>query len=373
VRGGRRAGNLLQEEVRLHVLHVCRSGWPAIGGLESAVQGLARALVRRGHRATVVTLARGPTGERLPDGRCEGVTYRRVPRLGHARYPFARGLIGALRGADIVHVHGIDGLADQIALGGPGVPVGLSTHGGYFHTPHADVLKRVWWRAVTCRTLRRLDAVWFSSRADAERFGALGGRVVENGVDADRYAGRGRAPSRDRWVVLGRVVPHKGLGDLLRAMARQRDPVPVLDVIGPATTAARAAVARAARGLPTEVRVWGARSAAFVRDRLAGAAWAVFPSRYEGFGMAALEVMGAGVPALVADIPALREAVRDGGGCALDFRAPGRAAVVLDGIRATSDDPRRSAEAVRVARAADWDVRVEGFLDAYRAVLGEWS
>lgn len=354
----------------MHVVHVCRSGWPALGGLESAVHGLARALVVRGHRASVVTLSRDGQGQRLHEATHEGVRYVRRPALGPRRYPFARGLRQATREADVIHVHGIDGLADQLAWGPAGPPVGLSTHGGYFHTDWAHGLKRRWWRLVTRRTLRRLGAVWFTSTADAVRLGAgVVGDVVPNGIDAARFAGD-RAPRSDRWVVLGRVVPHKGLGDLFEALRHQVDPVPELDVIGPLADADRTDWQKRAAPVPTRVRFWGARPRSFVRERLASAAWAVFPSRYEGFGMAALEAMAAGVPTVVADVPALREAVvPDETGLRADFSDPRAAARVLDRARRT-DGQAIAAAGQRAARAADWTVRVDGFLAAYARLRG---
>ncbi|MEO0602248.1 MAG: glycosyltransferase family 4 protein [Myxococcota bacterium] len=352
----------------MHVAHVCRSGWPAIGGIESAVQGLAAALVRRGHDATVVTLDRAPDGARLHPAVHQGVVYRRLARVGPRRFPFAQGLTPHLRDADIVHVHGIDGLVHQVARVEPAARVGLSTHGGFFHTPRHRWLKWAVWRAVTCPTLRGLDAVWFSSAADAERFGSdVAGRVVPNGIDGARYAGPDRRPCVDRWAVLGRVVPHKGLADLLEVLRRQRDPVPELDVIGPIDEAGRAWLQQGSEGLSTRIRVWGSRSVRFVAARLARAAWVVFPSRYEGFGLAALEVMAAGVPAIVADIPALGDAVARGGGQRVDFRDPTRAASALDAIRALGVAEAIGEQARVAALRADWGVRVEGFLQAYEA------
>jgi glycosyltransferase involved in cell wall biosynthesis len=51
-----------------------------------------------------------------------------------------------------------------------------------------------------------------------------------------------------------------------------------------------------------------------VRDSLMShAQMVVVPSRYEGFGLPALEAMAAGVPVVVSDIPALAEVGPDGG------------------------------------------------------------
>jgi glycosyltransferase involved in cell wall biosynthesis len=46
---------------------------------------------------------------------------------------------------------------------------------------------------------------------------------------------------------------------------------------------------------------------------LTGAAALLYPSRYEGFGLPPLEAWACGTPALVADIPALRESTQGRG------------------------------------------------------------
>jgi glycosyltransferase involved in cell wall biosynthesis len=56
------------------------------------------------------------------------------------------------------------------------------------------------------------------------------------------------------------------------------------------------------------VRLLGRRSDEDVRAVLTGAAVLLHPSRYEGFGLPPLEAWACGTPALIADIPAAREA-----------------------------------------------------------------
>ena len=46
-----------------------------------------------------------------------------------------------------------------------------------------------------------------------------------------------------------------------------------------------------------------------------GAVALTFPSRYEGFGLPALEAMSLGTPVLAGDAAALPEVVGDGGAC----------------------------------------------------------
>lgn len=89
---------------------------------------------------------------------------------------------------------------------------------------------------------------------------------------------------------------------------------------------------------------------------LTGAEALVYPSRYEGFGRPALEAWRCGTPALVSDLPAMREATRDGA----VFVPPGDVtawadamAAALDGqVAAPAPDPWTWADAARQLLAA---------------------
>ena len=265
--------------------------------METMVQGLSRALIQRGHDVTVVTLDRSVTSSIALQGTVhEGVPYTRLPRLGPRRYPFARGLLPHLRGAQVVHAHGLDGLTDQVVAMAPlhGAAVGISTHGGYFHTQRHRRLKRFWVRTGTRLTLGRA-AVWFTSEADRALLVGTQGTVLGNGVDLARFAGLQRAPEVGQWLVLGRVDVHKGLDDLLPLL-----PAGVtLHVVGPE---ARPGLLRALKRPGVEVH--GTLTDEALRPLLERCELALFPSRYEGFGLAAVELMGAGMPVVLSRIPA---------------------------------------------------------------------
>lgn len=347
----------------LRITHVCRTAWPRLGGLEAAVGGLAQAQADRGHSVRIVSL-RDPGRE----GRVDGVEVVRLPRIGPERYPAALGLAAAVRGADIVHVHAIDGLLDQLALRRPSAPVGVSTHGGYFHTARDRALKAVWLRTVTRASLSRVDRVWFGSDQDRERFAPAGvdGRVVSFGfTDRGRVE---RAPEPGLVVVLGRVDLHKGLDDLIDALPHAAGVR--VEIVGPEDRPGLVArlVARARdRGVSDRVAFCGPvdedgwRAAAGRAERIA------LPSRYEGFGLTALEAMAAGVPLVLSDIPAY-QAHRDHASV-VSFRDPLAAAAALI---APIDHPRveRARAAVVAyawpARAAAWEAEYAQLLAGRR-------
>jgi glycosyltransferase involved in cell wall biosynthesis len=336
------------------VLHLTRSAWPVPGGMEASIEGLARAQAAAGMEVVIGCL-------RGHDGWAHGVRRVRLPRRGPRRYPFAAGLGPLLAAADVVHVHGLDGLADQVVGRHPAV--GISTHGGFLHTSRQRALKQLWLRGWTRRTLRRAGAVWFSSASDREGLGAgVEGIVLGDGV---AVASPGvRCPVPGRWVVPGRIDVHKGIDDLLELLRVPvvRARVGEIRVVGPeARPGLVAALRRQAGDLPVcftgrvARSTWGAE--------LLAAEVAVFPSRHEGFGIAAVEAMAWGIPVVLSDIPPFREHL---GGPGVDLRGGDARGFVaaLEGAPAAVE-----ARQERVARHR-WPGVVARYDEAYRRLLG---
>lgn len=65
------------------------------------------------------------------------------------------------------------------------------------------------------------------------------------------------------------------------------------------------------RLLPQPALYLGRVTDAALKALYSAAACFIFPSRYEGFGLPAIEAMASGCPVVVADIPALRETCED--------------------------------------------------------------
>jgi alpha-1,3-mannosyltransferase len=346
--------------------------------MESVVGGLATALNQRGHVVRVITLERAPTtGMALPPGVYGGVVYERLPQVGPARYPFMRGLSERLRGADIVHVHGLDGLLHQ-ALStrrAHGARVGVTPHGGFLHTRRQWLVKQAWLRTGAAAALRRADAVWYTSEADRDALGPAGaeGPVLPDGVDVDAFSGVARVPEEGRWLVVGRVDRHKGLDDLLDRLAAvaQHDPRPFrLRIVGPEAAPGLVDTLRARAiklGIGHRVKFLGAVDHDVLLAELARCEWALFPSRYEGFGVGVVEAQAAGVPVVVSTIPPFRELVHHGiDGFVADFRSSvsSRALRRLRGAAQGVSDQARVA-----AQRHSWAARVGDWESAYRQVL----
>jgi glycosyltransferase-like protein len=169
-------------------------------------------------------------------------------------------------------------------------------------------------------------------RTLAEDYG-VGADVVPNGVDVERFAGASRTRAAelrrsiravDRPLVLsvGGIEPRKGSDTLVRALAVliRKGLRPVLAVVGGHSfqdhRAYREAVLAELPDLGLELDVDVVSVGTVADDDMpawyAAADVLAFPSVKEGFGLAVLEAMSAGVPVVASDLPVFREYLVDG-------------------------------------------------------------
>jgi glycosyltransferase involved in cell wall biosynthesis len=97
---------------------------------------------------------------------------------------------------------------------------------------------------------------------------------------------------------------------------------------------------------------------------VAGAAAFAFPSTREGFGLAAMEALAAGVPVVVRDLPVLREVFRDAVGYGAG--AVSLSAALLRAI--TVPDPARAAAGRALAESHTWAAAARAHAGLYRTL-----
>jgi glycosyltransferase-like protein len=149
--------------------------------------------------------------------------------------------------------------------------------------------------------------------------------VISNGIDATRFAAAVGTPESAQWrqdlgryvLCVGGIEPRKGTLDLIEAMAlvRRRDPGLRLVIAGGETLFDyrdyRVQVDALAAELHVEPLVLGPVEHGVLPSLVAGAEVFAFPSTKEGFGLAAMEALAAGVPVVMRDLPVLREVFQD--------------------------------------------------------------
>jgi len=281
---------------------------------------------------------------------------------------------------EIVHAHNAVPAADAVRRSRVAAPLVVSVHGG-------DVLytarrSRAGEEAVA-RGLGAAALVLANSHGIAELSSAHGARetrVVHLGTDlpsAGRPAGgdrRGSAPPS--LVTVAHLVARKRHADVLRALAvlSPRHPTLRYTVIGdgPERIALEGLAARL--GVAGRVDFLGQLAPEEAVERARRCTLFVMPSTEEAFGVAYVEAMAAGVPAIgCRGEPGPEEIAAAGDGFLLV--PPGDIERLTQRIDELLSDPRRLREAGQRARASvaanfTWKLCGEQTLAAYEHVLG---
>jgi alpha-1,3-mannosyltransferase len=380
------AGAFVFIGIAMKIVHVVRQFHPAVGGLEYVVLEIVKSQIARGHVVKVVTLDRifnatvQPTLP--PRDAVAGAEVIRIPFFGSHRYPFAPSVIRHITDADMVHVHAIDFFFDYLAWTKPihRRPMVVSTHGGYFHTSQFGVLKKLFFFTITRASLTWYEGVAAISRSDYERFRTKRRRgivCIENGIDCAKYLESSSVLPTKSIVSVGRLSTNKRLDRLIlffHALYR-RDPAWRLKILGRPWDVApdklTELIDRLGVGLAVEIT--SPASEAEIRMAISTGSFAASASEYEGFGVAAVEALSAGLYPVLNDIPALRNVVeKTGMGLLVDFSKPDSAAVEF--LRCWRDLAARYAEhrrsAIAVSRQFDWAEVCEGYDRLYEAAIG---
>jgi glycosyltransferase-like protein len=208
--------------------------------------------------------------------------------------------------------------------------------------------------------------------------------VIPNGVEAHRFvAAAGPDPAavaaRDRWrtrlgrylLAVGGIEPRKGSLDLLHAYAllHKENPELRLVIAGGETLFDyrdyRARWEADAARLGLDPVVLGPVAHDDLPALVAAAGVFAFPSTREGFGLAALEALAAGVPVVVRDLPVLREVFRTTVRYGAD---PAGLASALRKAMAHPDPGRREAGRL-LATAHTWSAAAREHLRLYRCLV----
>jgi glycosyltransferase involved in cell wall biosynthesis len=227
----------------------------------------------------------------------------------------------------------------------------------------------------------RLERVLTASRASARRierdFGVAPRRlrVLGNGLDTERFRpdpALAREPAT--LLCVGRASdPNKGIPVLVEALARlpERVRLWLVDEDHPLHEGRRLA---ARLGVGDRLHVTGRLPLEELVARYRRATLVVVPSRYEGFGLPAVEAMACGTPVVATSAGALREVVETAGGGVLVPRDDPDA--LAKAIGALLEQPearaRLGAQArARVEAAYAWPRIAERTVEVYRELRAE--
>lgn len=331
----------------MNILHLSPYYAPAyaFGGVVRSVEGMARALARRGHRVTVLTTDAldaasryGGAPEELIDGvhviHATNISHRLRGRLNLSTPGRMQALARVvLPAVDVVHCHEFRTMENLLVTpiaAEMQKPLVLSPHGTLTHVTGRSQLKIAWDRMLSPVVAQRFQhvigltpqevddarALWaeFGTRTAPPDFS-----VVPNGIDPEEYANLpGGARFRARYqlgdapvcLFMGRLHERKGVQVLIEAFRAANVPGARLVVAGPD----EGMLERITPLLDDRIVVTGYLDG---QDRLAAFAAAdvfALPSIGEGLPMVALEAMGAGLPVILSAGCYLPEAATYGAG-----------------------------------------------------------
>jgi glycosyltransferase involved in cell wall biosynthesis len=349
---------------------------PALFGPDGGVFGGAEryALELARHMAEVVPttlVSFGPEPRRFTDGRL-AVRVLGDPWLvrGQRFNPLHPGLVPAVARADVVHCHQQHVLASSLAaavgrLAGRGVFVSDLGGGGWDVSAYISTDR--WYHG-------HLHISAYSRRvAGHDDFPRA--RVILGGVDTVKFAPDPAVPREPTVLFVGRLLPHKGVNDLVEALP----PGLALELIGrPYDDRFAADLRRLAAGKDVRFR-HDCDDAELVRA-YRRALCVVLPSVYKGLygqetrvpellGQTLLEGMACGTPAVCTDVASMPEVVADGvTGFVVPPNDPAALRAKLLWLR---DHPAEAAALGRAARRRvedrfAWPAVVRRCLAAYR-------
>lgn len=173
------------------------------------------------------------------------------------------------------------------------------------------------------------------------------------------------SPRTPRVLFVGRIEARKGIPYLVEAARRLEGRVTVR-LVGRAD----GALVRVLSPLPGNVELAGHRSGAALADEFRQADLFVFPSVEDGFGLAAVEAMAAGLPVVVSDHAGCADLVEEG---VSGFVVPARdAAALTERLEALAGDPslrwRMGRAGAAIAAARTWETYGREMEQAYAAL-----
>lgn len=309
------------------VTHVVRQYLPSIGGMEEVVRNIAGHQLRSGQGATrIVTLDRlfRNTDEQLPAREwIDGIEVIRLPYRGSSRYPFCPAVLKHLKDTDVIHVHGVDFFYDFLAATKwlHRRPLLLSTHGGFFHTRFASRAKQAYFKTVTRLSSSAYDQVVATSANDGDLFGQIMSQqklqVIENGVDVEKYAGSAAPQLTPTLMYFGRWSSNKGLLPTLELFAElhRQHPEWRLIIAGREYDHSLTELQAAAQalGISNSVTLAANPSDSEIKRLLNQASYFICLSDHEGFGIAPIEAMSAGLTPILSTIPPFQRLHDDSG------------------------------------------------------------
>jgi glycosyltransferase involved in cell wall biosynthesis len=199
--------------------------------------------------------------------------------------------------------------------------------------------------------------------------------IINYGVNHNLYKPGDIKSPYPHILFFGRLKRFKGVHLIIKAMKKinQQYPKAVLSIVGTGDSDYLQELKQLRTKLNLEDNVvfheLGFRGSAADKVKLLQSAWvSVFPSAREGFGLVVVEANACGTPTIAADVPGLRDTVRDN---ETGFLVPREVDSLAKSITyVLNDDQLRlkmSTKALAWSKQFDWDITAKDMLDVLQS------
>jgi len=374
-----------------------------IGGLARHVEGLSKALASMGHEVHVVTLDFPSAPYEVEEGSLyihrvavdvPAPTFHSWVLLFNHFFEKRLGQLARKFGVpDVVHVHDwltvSGGVAAKHLLRAPLVMTFHSTEASRSSnspSPESAMVRGLeWWGSFESARIIAVSG-WMRSEV-VSMFKVPDEKVkqIPNAVDPQKFeAPVDTQAVRSKWKVkegerlitaVGRLTSQKGFDDLIRAypLIRRAIPASKLLIVGDGYMRGELEALAEREGVRESVTFAGFVSETDLVGALRSSDVVAVPSRFEPFGIIALEAMSAGAPLVVSRVGGLAEIVEDHvDGIEVEPNSPVSLADAT--IRVLSDralSARLAEKGMEKAKAYGWNSAAKKTLETYREAVAE--
>ncbi|HJR38728.1 MAG TPA: glycosyltransferase family 4 protein [Nocardioidaceae bacterium] len=362
----------VEGDVMTRVLLVGK-GAPDRGGIPSFLNDLRTGALAHEHEITFLNVAHHGTPE---GGEASVSNVARTLKDAVAVWRSARG-------HDVVHINSALAptvtvlRAGLLALAGRarGCAVVVHAHGGNIETWLTTRRARLVMR-VAMSPAHAVVAVWTAGhRALSAALGEQRVCLVDNGVDASRYAEPEPPHRPPRVLYVGLLTPRKGVLDLIQAsrMLREEGVEHELWLLGGTPDEGPAAAEPVHAAAENHAVLLGTRLPEEMPDAYAAADVFCLPSWWEAMPLSVLEAMAAGLPVVATDVGDVARVVQEGKtGYVVPKQAPEQLAAALRKLLTDPGLSRRMGQAGRLRAEQHFSSTVTAHAvgDLYARVLG---
>lgn len=322
-------------EPQMHILHVTRQFYPAIGGIENVVMGICENSNSIGYKNTVITLNKLWEKPKIKLKQFEiinDIQIIRIPFLGFKQYAFSPSIIQYLPNYDLIHIHSSDFFLDYIALTQfiHKTPIILHSHGLYFHSNKALKFKNFYFHTLTKQALKHVEKIICVSNHDKNLLKDIAKEekltVIPNGLMFEKNKNFFHQRKKGLILSVGRLASNKRYHLLIEAFAHTLKSIPECELViigknqGELTNLKYVAEKL---GITSKVQFLGEVSNETLYNFLSTASIWTSASSYESFGVALLEAVAAGCIPVVQKLEAFNEYLTDNvNGFFTDFSNP---------------------------------------------------